>query len=148
MTSTTNCGRSVPIRTAVAAAKLSCRCTPRRLTVSKQVVTKGRLRVSLVTRQRDELVDSLLAREHIEIERTPIGRPVETMPAIREEGDTLVIPVVEEVLITERRLVLKEEVRIRKRRETERHQERVVLRRQEATITRLPTEKSAAGEGD
>jgi uncharacterized protein (TIGR02271 family) len=117
------------------------------LSVTKRVVPKGRVQISRVTRQHDELVDELLAREHVEIERTPIGRTVETMPAMREEGDTLVIPIVEEVLVTERRLVLKEEVRIRKRRETERHQERVTLRRQEAVVTRLPVEKSAASGG-
>jgi stress response protein YsnF len=71
------------------------------------------------------------------------------MPAIREEGETIVVPVVEEVLVVERRLVLKEEVRIRRVRSTERHQERVTLRRQEAAVNRLPPlepleEKAAA----
>ena len=114
------------------------------LSVSKRVVPKGRVRVSRVTRQHEELVDELLAREHVQVERTAIGRPVDAIPAVREDGDTIIIPIVEEVLTVERRLVLKEEVRIRKIRETERYQERVTLRKQEAVVTRLPVENSAA----
>jgi len=117
------------------------------ISVSKRVVPKSRVQVLRVTRQHEELVDQLLAREHVEVERIPIEREVDLAPVVREEGDTIVIPIVEEALTVRRRLVLKEEVRIRKIRETERHQERVTLRKQEAKITRLPAENSAAGGG-
>jgi stress response protein YsnF len=50
------------------------------MSVSKRVVPKGRVRVSRVTGQHEELVDELLAREHVEIERTPIDSPVDAMP--------------------------------------------------------------------
>jgi len=116
--------------------------------VSKRVVPTGRVRVSRVTRHSEELVDEILAREHVEVERIPIDREVTAMPAVREDGDTLVIPIVEEALTVQRRLVLKEEVRIRRIRQTERHQERVTLRKQEAAITRLPVEDSGTGTAD
>ena len=115
--------------------------------VSKQVVETGRVQVARVTHEREQLIDELLAHETVEINRTPIGRQVDTMPAIRDEGDTLVIPIVEEVLVIERRLLLKEEVRVRRVRSTERHLERVTLRHHEAVVTRLPVEPPAAGEG-
>jgi uncharacterized protein (TIGR02271 family) len=117
------------------------------LSVSKRVVPKGRVWVSRVTHQHEELVDEILAREHVEVERVPIDQEVAVMPVVREDGDTLVIPIVEEAVTVQRRLVLKEEVRIRKIRETERYQERVTLRKQEAEIIRLPVENSAAGGG-
>jgi len=117
------------------------------ISVSKRVVAKGRVQVSTVTREHEALVDEMLAREHVEVERIPINQEVAVMPVIREDGDTLVIPIVEEALIIQRRLVLKEEVRIRRIREMERHQERITLRKQEAAITRLPVEDSAAGGG-
>jgi len=50
------------------------------------------------------------------------------VPPISQEGDTTIIPVVEEIVVVERRLVLKEEVRIRRVRTKEQHQETVVLR--------------------
>ena len=55
---------------------------------------------------------------------------------MREEGDTTIISVVEEIVVVERRLVLKEEVRLRRVRVTEQHRETVVLREQDAVITR------------
>jgi uncharacterized protein (TIGR02271 family) len=114
------------------------------LSVAKRVISKDRVQVSTVTRQHEELVDEFLAREHVEIERIPIGKPIDAMPPVREDGDTIVVPVVEETVVVERRLVLKEEVRIRKVRETERYQERVLLRKQEAVVARLPLEENAA----
>ena len=115
--------------------------------VAKQVVETGRVQVSRVTQEREQLIDELLAHETVEIDRTPIGRQIDAMPAVRNEGDTVVIPIVEEVLVIERRLLLKEEVRVRRVRSMERHQESVTLRHHEAVVTRLPVEPPAAGEG-
>lgn len=117
------------------------------LAVTKQNRETGRVRVTTVTRQREELVDEPLAREQVEVERVAVGKPVDAVPSIREEGDTIVVPIVEEALVVERRLILKEEVRLRRTRSTERHQERVTLRKQEAVVTRLPAD-TPAGEAN
>ena len=111
--------------------------------VSKQVVETGRVRITRITHQREQLIDELLAHETVEIERTRIDQHVNAIPAVREEDDTIVIPIVEEVLVVERRLFLKEEVRIRRVRSTERHQQTVTLRHHEAVVTRLPVEAPA-----
>jgi stress response protein YsnF len=58
------------------------------------------------------------------------------VPPVSHEGDITIIPVVEEIVVVERRLVLKEEVRVRRVSTKEQHQETVVLRQQEAVITR------------
>ena len=110
------------------------------LSVSKRQVVTGRVRVETVTLEHEQLVDEQLARERVEVERVAIGKPIDAIPAVRQEGDTTIIPIVEEVLVVERRLVLKEEIHIHRVRTTEQHQERVTLRRQEAVITRLPIE--------
>ena len=112
------------------------------LSVTKEKQVTGRVRVSTVTREHEELVDQDLLSERVEIETVPVGRQIDTMPVVREEGDTTVIPVVEEVVVVERRLMLKEEVRIRRVRTTERHEERVTVRRQEAVVTRYPAESN------
>lgn len=114
--------------------------------VSKQVVETGRVQVARITHEREQLIDELLAHQTAEIERVRVGQRVDTMPAVREEGDTIVIPIVEEVLVVERRLFLKEEVRVRRVRSTERHQESVTLRHHEAVVTRLPVKTPAPGE--
>jgi stress response protein YsnF len=114
------------------------------LSVSRRVVPTSRVQVSRVTHSHEHLVDELLERERVEVERVAIDKPIDRMPSVREEGDCLIFPVVEEVLKIERVLVLKEEVRIRRVKGTERYQERVTLRKQEAVVNRLPIDETTA----
>lgn len=107
------------------------------LVVTRRPVTGATVRVSTVTRSVEHQVDEALAHEQVDVERVTIGRIVESVPEVREEDGVTVIPVVEEVIVIERRLILKEEVRITRRRVEARHVEAVVLRRQEAIVTRL-----------
>jgi uncharacterized protein (TIGR02271 family) len=127
------------------------------LSVAKETLETGRVRVSTRTHEREAVVDEDLARERIEIETIPMNSRIDAVPDVRQEGDTTIIPVVEEQLVVERRLVLKEEVRIRRVRSTERHEEKVKLRYQEAVVTRQEDEPGKAnvraatkseGEGD
>jgi uncharacterized protein (TIGR02271 family) len=83
------------------------------------------------------VVDLPLEKEEVEVERVAVGRVVETAPEIRREGDTLIVPLVEEVLVVEKRLVLREEVRVTTRRSQTRQPQRVMLRSEEAEIERL-----------
>jgi len=108
------------------------------ISFAKKRVVTGRVRISTVTRQQEQLVDELLTREQVEIERTPMSKTLDRMPAVREECDVIIIPVVEETLVIERRLILKEEIRIRRVRSTERHQERLNVRKQEVVVARIP----------
>ncbi|MCU1257248.1 MAG: hypothetical protein JWO80_133 [Bryobacterales bacterium] len=61
--------------------------------------------------------DAKMFREGYAIERVQVDRIVAEPPVQRQEGDTLVLPVVEEVLVVEKRLMLREEIRITRRRE-------------------------------
>jgi stress response protein YsnF len=112
------------------------------VSIGKRIVDTARVQVSRVTHRREQLIEEMLERERVEVERVTIGRPIETMPSIRQEGDITIIPVVEEVLRIERQLVLKEELRIRRIKETERYQEVVTLRSQKAEISRIPIDAS------
>jgi hypothetical protein len=94
------------------------------------------LRVHVQTVSHDHLIDEAVAHETVEIERVAIGRPINAIPPVREEGDMTVISAVEEVLVIQRRLILKEEIRLRRVRTTERHRETVILREQKAVIER------------
>jgi len=106
------------------------------VSVAKRRVVTGQVKVGTVTKQTEQLVEELLEHEHVEIERIAVGKEVDKAPAVRQEGDTLIIPVLEEIVVVERRLLLKEEVRVRRTREKQPYQERVVIRKQEAVITR------------
>ena len=108
------------------------------ISVEKRWGVTGRTRVALVTRDREELVREILAHDKVEIQRIPVGRTVQHLPRVRLEDNTLVIPVMEEVLTINRQLVLKEEIRIRRVRVSHLHQERIRVRRQDVLITQQP----------
>jgi stress response protein YsnF len=112
-------------------------------TVSRQVLETGRVRVAKVTRTRDHLIDELLTNTRVEVDRVPIGRLIDTMPAIKEDGDLTIVPIVEETVVVERRLMLKEELHIRRVQTNERYQQTVKLRYQTAEVTRTPAQKPA-----
>jgi uncharacterized protein (TIGR02271 family) len=113
------------------------------LSVGKESVETGRLRVSKQTHTREVAVEESLLRESAEIETIPIGRRIFEMPSVRQEGETIVVPIVEEILHTERRLILQEEVRITRRKTTEQIHDRVTLRYQEAVVTRVQSASEA-----
>jgi uncharacterized protein (TIGR02271 family) len=105
------------------------------ISVSRREIKKANVQVALVTETREQLINEELTHVRVEIERVPIDRAVEVAPPTRQEGDITIIPVVEEIVVVERRLVLKEEVRVRRVSTKEQHQETVVLRQQEAVVT-------------
>jgi stress response protein YsnF len=106
-------------------------------TIAKRQVVTGRVRVQTLTDTIEELAHAEVQRESVEVTRVPIDKVVETAPEIRTEGDVTVVPVLEEVLVVEKRLVLKEELHIRRRIETEAVEVPVTLRKQRAVIERL-----------
>ena len=115
------------------------------LSVGKEAVETGRLRVSKQTHIHEADVDADLLREEAIVETVPRGQRIFAMPVTRVEGDTTIIPVVEEVLFTERRLFLKEEIRVTRRRTTEHFHDTVTLRRQEAVVSRLQSATEQPG---
>ncbi len=116
------------------------------LRVEARAVPKGRVIVRKQVSVADEVIDLPLAREEVSIERIPRGELVDAPPPVREEGDATIVPVLEEVLVVEKRLRLREELRITRHRREERHVRRVALRREDVTVERAaPDDAGAAG---
>lgn len=105
----------------------------------------GRVRARVVTETRDEPIDATGWRETVDVERVPVGRVVDAPQGVRDEDGVVVIPVYEEVLVVERRLVLREEVRLTTRREPVPGPASVPLRRQHVEIDRLPPDDAGGG---
>ena len=109
--------------------------------ISKREVETGRVQVALTTEAETVVVRETLRGRRVEVERVPVGRTLaegEAAPAPHEEGDTLVVPVVEEVAVVVKRLVLREEVRLRFVPTKRPFEEEVEVRRQRATVERVP----------
>jgi uncharacterized protein (TIGR02271 family) len=107
------------------------------IVVQKQQVKTGKVRITKVVHEREVVVDEPLQHDRVEVERVPIERLVEEAVPVRYEGDTMIVPIMEEVLVVEKRWMLKEELHIRQQR-IERHQpQRMTLRREEAHVEHI-----------
>ena len=86
------------------------------------------------------LLEESLRHEELQVERVPCRTEVDPAhpPQVRQEGDVTVIPVLEEVLVVEKRLVLKEELHVRRVVHEEPHSVPVTLRREQVTVERNP----------
>ena len=112
--------------------------------LDKRVVETGKVRISKRISEREETIDEPLFREEVSVERIPVNKYVDQMPQVRHEGDVMIIPVVQEQLVMQKRLVLVEELRVRKQL-VEMHQpQSVTLRREDVEVTRI-TETENSG---
>jgi uncharacterized protein (TIGR02271 family) len=119
------------------------------LEVGTRVVETGRVRIVRRPVEEQRSVEAPLVRERVVIERVPVERIVDPdrPPEVRAEGDVLVIPVLEEELVLEKRLVLREELRVSRLREETRVVEEVALRRDEISIERIPAPAKPSAKG-
>ncbi len=95
------------------------------------------MRLEKTVRTSNALVDQELISESVSITRVPINRILAEPAVTRQEGDTTVIPVMEETVVVTRQLVLKEEIRITRQQQSSRYQESVPVRAEEIHIERL-----------
>jgi len=106
------------------------------VSIGRDEVVTDRIRVHTRTEAEQHLVEAELSEDHVEITRVPVDRVVDAPPSIRTEGDVTIIPVLEEVAVVETRLVLREELHIRRKTEQRTVSVPVTLRRQTAEIER------------
>lgn len=114
--------------------------------ISTRSVETGRVQVHLATEEVEELVRATLKGRRATIERIPMDVEVSEPPPVRQDGDVVVVPVVEEVLVIERRLRLREEIHLRLE-ATEEEVEMPVRRRvQHAEVRRVPGQNPPEGD--
>jgi stress response protein YsnF len=115
------------------------------LSLDTRSVETGRVRVSLTTEVVEEVLRETLRSRHAEVERRAVGQTVTEAPRVRQEGNVVIIPVVEEVLVVEKRLVLREEIHLRLIDTEEKIEHPATRRVQHAAVERVPPNPDAAG---
>ena len=116
--------------------------------VSKRRVVTGSLKVRTRTELHQEIADLVLDRDIVDVTRVAVNRLVEDAPEVRTEGDTTIVPVVEERFVVVKQFFLREELHIRHRREREAIQHSVALRRQTAVVERFDSQGRIIEPGD
>ena len=115
-----------------------------RVSIAKRQVESERLQVRISVTEREEQVPVELAHDEVEVERVPKNVPVAELPSVRHEGNTTIIPVVEEVVVLEKRMVLVEEIHVRRVTSTTTEHVPVVIRSEQASIDRESADSRAA----
>lgn len=110
----------------------------------RRIEHEAGVRVRKTVQAREVVVDEALEKDEVHVERVKVGRPVDGPPDVRYEGDTMIIPVVEEVLVLERRLMLQEEIRVTRRHNVVHAPQRVVLRSEQVDVERIESGEAVA----
>jgi stress response protein YsnF len=116
------------------------------IAVGTRTVDTGRgVRIHKTVSEQPVTIDEELLRDEVEVRHVPVDRLVGADEALatRYEGDTLIVPIVEEVLVVERRLRLKEELHITRHRRPQRHAETVILKSEQVSVERFDGADSA-----
>lgn len=109
------------------------------LEVQKRLVETGKVRITKVVHERETLVDEPLFHDNVAITRVPMQRVVDGPVPVREENGTTIISIVEEVLVVEKRLMLREEIHIHKQRVETHQPQHITLRSEEVRVERVPS---------
>lgn len=126
------------------AASLRIPVHEERLHVDKRTVETGRgVRVHKTVREHQQIIDMPLEHDELDVERVAIDKIVaeNQLPQAREEGETLIIPVLEERLVVSKQIVLKEELRVTRRRIEVKHPQTVTVRSEQAAFERFDDER-------
>ncbi|WP_460985407.1 YsnF/AvaK domain-containing protein [Spirosoma fluminis] len=107
------------------------------LQVSKQLIETGRIRLTKTVHQHEQDVQIPLLQEDVVIERVVMDQFVDDVPVVRQEGDTMIYPVLKEEFVILKRLRLVEEIRVTRRQFQTTDTQTVSLRQEEITIDRI-----------
>ncbi|HZV83892.1 MAG TPA: YsnF/AvaK domain-containing protein [Brevundimonas sp.] len=105
-----------------------------RVSITKREIETGRLRVEVSVHEREQNFPVELLHDEVEVERVSVNKAVTQLPSVRLEGATTIIPVVEEVVVVEKRLVLVEEIHVRRKSTIETRNVPVTVKSEQANI--------------
>lgn len=104
------------------------------LKIDKAIIEKGKVTLVKKVNEEEVSVDLPSFQEDVTIERKETNQVLDTIPQIRYEGDTIVIPVIKEVMV--KQIVLVEEITVRKHRKAFPAEHKIKLRKEEIIINR------------
>jgi uncharacterized protein (TIGR02271 family) len=107
------------------------------LQIGKRVVDTGKgIRIRKSVSEQEQIVDPPLLQDELLVEHVPVGKVLDAseLPTTRYDGDTLVVPIFEEVLVVQKQMRLKEEVHITRRRSEVHAPQTVVLKSEQVSV--------------
>jgi uncharacterized protein (TIGR02271 family) len=86
-----------------------------RARIEKRVVERNVVRIRTATQESEQILSQTVRHEEVDIRRVPVNREIEAVPDVRDDGDLIVIPIVEERAVLVKRLILVEELHVRRK---------------------------------
>ena len=112
-----------------------------RVQVGKRRVPRATVVLHKRVLEEDITVDEPLMEDDVEVERVRVDQFVDAPPGTRREGETLIIPILEEVIVYEKRLRLREELHVRRVRREASRPAVVTARREEIEVQEQPNHR-------
>ena len=111
-------------------------------TVSTQVMDVSKVRLSKTVEHAIEKLDVTTAEEEVVIKRVPKNVIVDKIPdGVRYEGDVMIIPVLKEVAVVEKKIMLVEEIHVTRQTTRNTRKVEVPVRKEKVEAERIPVEK-------
>ncbi|HEY0054387.1 MAG TPA: YsnF/AvaK domain-containing protein [Pedobacter sp.] len=108
------------------------------LIVDKKEIETGRVTITKKVHSEQQVVDIPVVEEEVDVQRIPFNQYIEsTPPAVRYEGEKTIIPILKEVLVVEKKLVLVEEVHITRKQNHSKISQHETLRQEEVIVNRV-----------
>lgn len=109
--------------------------------IGKREIETAKVHIAKKVHEELKDIDIPSMHEEVEVERVAVNKHVDQAPPpVRYEGDKMIISVLKEEVVVQKRLVLVEELHVTKK-QVETHQtEKIPLRKEEVTIDRVKTQ--------
>ena len=105
--------------------------------VDREVVEQAKVRIVKTVHQDEQHVDVSSRQEEVEVHKVVINKYVDAAPAVRYEGDTMIVPVMREEVVVEKRLLLVEEIHITKHTVQTNDEQIIPVLREEVHVERV-----------
>jgi uncharacterized protein (TIGR02271 family) len=105
--------------------------------ITKKVIDKAKVRLSKVVNEHTETFNLPISEDEITVTRVPRNVIVDSAPeGVRYEGNVMIIPVLKEVAVVEKRILLVEEIHVVKNINQKIETKEVVLREEKLQVER------------
>lgn len=102
--------------------------------ISKREIPGDKVTVRTIVNSHEELLKDVVMQQNVIVERVALDEEISEIPQIRQVDGTTIIPVVDEILVVEKRYVLREEIHVRKYEVAVEVEETVTLRSTDVNI--------------
>ena len=107
-----------------------------KIRIDKEKMETGRFKISKKVHHEEVTEDISVSEEELTVERKEFNIFVESAPPIREEDDVTIISVVKEVLVVEKKLMLVEEIHLKKHKNERTVSVQETVRKEEVNISK------------